>query len=71
MTREIDLNIAQRLKIARKVAGYTRRQVEAYIDIPASTVEKYERADMSPDINRLKQLIKLYGIEPMYVMYGT
>ncbi len=44
----------------RRLFGYTQNQVAIILNVPASTVSKWEAGLISPKIEQLKALAKLY-----------
>lgn len=51
---------AQKLKAARKEAGYTQRQVEEITGIKQSSIASYEIGRTEPDIETLGRLADFY-----------
>ena len=49
---------AERLKIARNMKGFSRKELAALTDIPEKSIEKYEYGSMEPNISRLHTLCK-------------
>ncbi len=61
---------ANRLKQARKMAGLTQEQVSFELDISRSNISKYENGFLKPNIQTIKDLIKLYKVDANY-LFGS
>lgn len=62
--------LGERLKAARKNAGYTQQQVSDIIKIPRNNICRYEKGQREPDIETLGKLIDFYEVSADWVM-GT
>jgi transcriptional regulator with XRE-family HTH domain len=54
--------VARRLRAARGQALLTVREVEQATGIRHSLIVKYENGDVTPPLNRLAQLARVYGL---------
>ena len=55
------IQFGQRIKKARKDAGLTMNQVSAMIYFSQSLISRYELGQVTPPIDRVIDLCKLYG----------
>ncbi len=59
--------IAEKLKRARKKAGYSQLQVALKLNISRSNISKYENGQLEPKLDTMQKLIKLYQIDANYI----
>lgn len=60
----------EKLKAARKEAGYTQKQVEAIIGIQQAVLSSYETGRTQPDIETLGRLCDFYLVSADWLI-GT
>ena len=58
------------LAILRKGAGLSQRQLANEIQASADSISKWERAEASPDIDRLLDLANFYKVAPSAIYFG-
>ena len=63
-------SMPQKLKEARKQAGYTQQQVADILKIPQNTISRYETGDREPDYETLGRLIDFYEVSADWIL-GT
>ena len=56
--------LAERLKILRLISGLSIRQVALRIERSPGTISNWETGKMSPDVDSIEKLCKLYSISP-------
>ena len=68
-TEEMDMNksvnkneLHHKIKQLRQQNGYTQKYVAGYIGVDVTTYSRYESAQRTPDIKRLRKLAELYGM---------
>lgn len=64
------MTIADRLKVARTDADFTRKALAEATGIPASTIEKYERGEMDPNTTRLQTICEHLDVSVNWVLNG-
>lgn len=62
--------LAQKLKLARKEAGYTQKQVSDITEVPQNSICRYETGEREPDIETLGKLIDFYEVSADWIL-GT
>ena len=55
-------NFGKRLRIARIDAGYTQHQVASILNIPQSSISKYEKGTLEPKLEYLGTLAQFYNV---------
>ena len=55
-------NFSERIKKARIEAGYTQPQVADELNIPKSSISKYETGNLEPDLEKLASLADFYNV---------
>lgn len=63
-------SLATRLVKARSNAGLTQAFVSEKLDVTAQAVSLWERGENAPDINKLPELAKLYGVTTDWLLDG-
>ena len=60
----------ERLKLARKIAGYSLRSLSAVLDgqVSAQAIGKYERGEMMPSSGVLDRLASTLGVSLEYLL---
>ena len=59
-----------KIKKARKLTGFTQREVERETGIRQSTIAQYETGKLQPDIEKLGILADFYGVSTDWLI-GT
>lgn len=62
--------LGEKLKKARKDAGYTQQQISDIIKIPQNNMSRYENGEREPDIETLGKLIDFYEVSADWIL-GT
>lgn len=62
--------IPQKLKTARKEAGYTQKQIAELTKIPQTNICRYETGEREPDLETLCRLIDFYEVSADWIL-GT
>ena len=58
----------EKLKTARKKAGYSQEQVADIINTSRSNISKYETGALEPNLETLKKLCELYNVSANYIL---
>lgn len=58
---------ADRLKKARKKAGFSQEKVAEILNISQSNISKYENGSLEPSLNTIYKFIDLYKIKADYL----
>ena len=66
----IEKTFGNRLQTARKKASMTQAEVAKVLNITQTTLSKYERGTLEPNIDTLRRLIELYEINANWLL-GT
>lgn len=56
------MQIGEKIKNYRKTAGLTQEQVADYLDVSTPAVNKWEKGETYPDIDKCDKLAKYYGV---------
>jgi transcriptional regulator with XRE-family HTH domain len=56
------MDVARALRSARQEAGLSQRQVAELADVPASTIGRIERGQVSPTVQMLERLAGAMGL---------
>lgn len=67
---EIDLKVARRLKIARKISGLTQKQLASTLKIASQQIQKYESGENRIGIARLWEISEILGKPIEYFFHG-
>lgn len=59
-----------RIKNARFESGFTQREVAKELNIPTSTIAKYETGKLEPDLEKLGKIAEFYQ-KPVGWFIGT
>ena len=59
---------AQRLKKARKDAGYNQNEVSKLLNISRSSLSKYENGQLEPSLETLAKLAQFYNISANWLL---
>lgn len=60
----------QKIRKAREETGLTQREVAKAINLPQSTIAKYETGKLEPSLETLGQLADFYGVSVDWLL-GT
>lgn len=63
-------NFREKIKAARKIAGYTQQQVSDATGIPRSTISRLESGTREPELENLGKLIDFYEVSADWIL-GT
>lgn len=66
--KSIQVQIGQRIRYYRKSAGYSLSQFAAYLNKSRSSLSKYERGEVSPDLETLQEIAKYLNISLLLLM---
>lgn len=58
----------EKLKEARKKAGYSQEKVSELINTSRSNISKYETGALEPNLETLKKLCELYKVSANYIL---
>ena len=58
----MNIAIANRLVELRSAKGWTQEELAEKLDVSRQAVSKWERAESSPELDKLMALSRLYGI---------
>ncbi len=61
-------NLGQKIKVARKAAGMTQRQLADKLHKSFSTIQKYENGVVEPPISSIPEIAAAIGITPLELM---
>lgn len=64
--RKVDPHFAKRLKEFREARGYTQTDVADALGVQKSTISKWELGQREASLATIKQLCRIYGVEPGY-----
>lgn len=62
------MEIGKKLKDARKDNNYTQIQVAEITKINRTSISKIESGDQEPNIEQLRKLIELYGLNANWLL---
>lgn len=62
------ISLGERLRKARKNAGYSRVEAARKIGAPYSYLARLECDEVCPTINRLAEIARLYGVSVAYLV---
>ena len=57
-----------RIKEERQLKGYTQEQLAEMISTTQSTIGKYEREELQPNIDVIIKLCKIFGVSADYLL---
>ena len=60
----------QKIKKAREETGFTQREVAKEVNLPQSTIAKYETGNLEPSLETLGILADFYGVSVDWLL-GT
>ncbi len=60
--------LSKKLKLLRKQHNYSQSEVARQIDVSSSAVSAYEAEDISPSLETLVKLAKLYHVSTDYLL---
>lgn len=63
-------NLGERIKKARKTTGYSQRKLAEILEVAYQTQNKYEKGHRTPDVNYLRQLVKIADVDPGWLLTG-
>jgi len=63
--------LSERLKIARKNAGYTQDDIAEHLNVIRQTYSAYETGRSKPDSETLNKLAKMYGVSVDWLLDNT
>lgn len=64
------MDIAKRLQVLRKKAGYSQEQVAEMLGISRQAVSKWESGQGKPEIDNIIKLTKIYNVSSDYILLG-
>lgn len=67
----MEMELSERLAIARKEKGMTQREVADKLEVSFQAVSLWERGETSPDIDKLVDLASLYQVTTDWLLTGA
>lgn len=64
------MDIASRLQVLRKEAGYSQEQLAEMLGVSRQAVSKWESGQTNPDINNVGRLSEIYQKSTDYIIFG-
>ena len=66
--RVASIGFADRLREARKAAGYTQKQVAAQMGLSGQTIQNWEAERTCPRREMVEQIADIYGVDPQHLI---
>ncbi len=65
------MNIAERIMELRKKEGWSQEELAEHLGVSRQSVSKWESGASVPDINRILEMSRIFGVTTDYLLKGT